>query len=498
VEKISWVFELFDKMSAPLRHIDESLEHLNKQLKASAVGLNASMEIFERFSSLTERVFQAGELALQATEFKEHTLIAFEAIGKTREQADAIYKQSADFAFQTGNNLEQMVDFARGLAVAGRSAGDIRLLQQAVSDIGVLRGADKMPALQDALLKLANSSKFTTRNLMALKEAGIDQDKIYQALGKTYGMTAAAAEKLMQKGGFAGAAGLQAVLNVVAGMEVGGLGAASKADAQTSDKLLKSTKTGISLLFDSLDTGPLDNALGKLKAIVDPKTTSGQALKGDINALFRFIGDRATGAIDYFQNTSWYQMVLDAMMAPFVAVPKMLLTLLQPVGENLYNWAKGTWYDLVGAWNDFENKIVKVWMPLGSQMVDALTLGLSVGIDALESKVKELGSTAVAALKDVLGIHSPSKVFEEMGRMSAEGFAQGLASRQGSYRMATPGFGQQLGGGGRGGGNAFHFTINASGSSASEARAIGDRARDLVLSGLSAAFEEVALETGVS
>ncbi|NNG20305.1 hypothetical protein HJ590_12120 [Naumannella sp. ID2617S] len=88
-------------------------------------------------------------------------------------------------------------------------------------------------------------------------------------------------------------------------------------------------------------------------------------------------------------------------------------------------------------------KIVSALSGLGSQLfsvgVDVIR-GLMGGIQSMASSVastaRNIVSGAVSAAKSALGIHSPSRVFAEIGRYSGLGLAQGLAAMTGRVEAA--------------------------------------------------------------
>jgi hypothetical protein len=83
-------------------------------------------------------------------------------------------------------------------------------------------------------------------------------------------------------------------------------------------------------------------------------------------------------------------------------------------------------------WNDLTNF---GWGNLGSMMVDGLVDGLKNGVSRVVGAVTDLGAAAKNALKDALGIHSPSRVFAELGAFTAQGFEQGV--ERGTPRAQT-------------------------------------------------------------
>lgn len=67
------------------------------------------------------------------------------------------------------------------------------------------------------------------------------------------------------------------------------------------------------------------------------------------------------------------------------------------------------------------------WAATGKALVDGLVNGIKSGIARVENAVGELGTAAKNKLKAVLDIHSPSKVFANLGEQTSAGYAAGVA-----------------------------------------------------------------------
>jgi hypothetical protein len=63
---------------------------------------------------------------------------------------------------------------------------------------------------------------------------------------------------------------------------------------------------------------------------------------------------------------------------------------------------------------------------LGSAIIQGMISGMAGGIGAVASKAREVASAALNAAKNFLGISSPSKEFEDLGKWSDVGLANGL------------------------------------------------------------------------
>lgn len=70
------------------------------------------------------------------------------------------------------------------------------------------------------------------------------------------------------------------------------------------------------------------------------------------------------------------------------------------------------------------------WIDIGSQIVSGLWKGITSGWNVLLTKVKNLVDQLPDIAKKALGIHSPSKVFSEIGMQTCAGLAQGLTDNK--------------------------------------------------------------------
>lgn len=104
----------------------------------------------------------------------------------------------------------------------------------------------------------------------------------------------------------------------------------------------------------------------------------------------------------------------------------------------------------------------------GSDLIDGLISGLKSGYGRVTSEVSGLASAVKDTFTSALGIASPSKVFAEYGRFTAEGFSQGVDSgAEGAQASVTAMAAPPSGAGGSGGGptiNLGGITVQVSGA----------------------------------
>ena len=137
----------------------------------------------------------------------------------------------------------------------------------------------------------------------------------------------------------------------------------------------------------------------------------------------------------------------------------------------------------------------------GSSLVDGLWNGIKAGWAAMLSGFTALVDLLPEAVKNALGIHSPSLVFAELGMHTAAGFQQGIEGGAGGVQsavqsMVDPSIAAGAGGaGGRSGaGNIFNVSVEVHGGK--DAEATGNAVAEAVTVQLQRLLEQAALEAG--
>lgn len=160
------------------------------------------------------------------------------------------------------------------------------------------------------------------------------------------------------------------------------------------------------------------------------------------------------------------------------------------VGAEALRWFQG----LLALPSQLGAGIVSAFSTLGTQIVDGLVGGLTSGVSRVTEAVSGLASSAVTSAREALGIASPSKVFEEIGGYTAEGYERGIrggtAGAQGAAEaMVAPPSSSGAGGPLAGRGGVFQVFIDGAGR---EAGAIVDE----IESRVGVAFDRLALSGG--
>jgi hypothetical protein len=67
------------------------------------------------------------------------------------------------------------------------------------------------------------------------------------------------------------------------------------------------------------------------------------------------------------------------------------------------------------------------WSQVGKAIVWGIANGMLLGLPTLLATSMRVATASLAQIKKTLGISSPSKAFEQLGRYSAQGYQEGLA-----------------------------------------------------------------------
>lgn len=133
-----------------------------------------------------------------------------------------------------------------------------------------------------------------------------------------------------------------------------------------------------------------------------------QALFTIIPTLLKSIGQ---GAINFFKAVNWKEVgrtVINLIKMGINALRTAIPAALKAIGTSAMNGFKSI-----------------NWASVGWAVINGIKSGISALASSLLSSIRSLGSMALGAIKGILGIHSPSKAFAEVGRDMALGIEVG-------------------------------------------------------------------------
>lgn len=371
-----------------------------------------------------------------------------------------------------------MAAWAIGLADSARSAG---LTTEAVEAMN-----PQLEALHDTIDGLTDETGLTESALDGIAKSLITAKVSAKDLPEAL-RAAALAERALGQGGASEfladmkaskksvaefSAETQAKLGGVVAKQMLSLGA-------QSDQL----KTNFGRIFGGLDIDPVLSGLSKLVALFDENTAAGQAMKTLFEKVFQPLIDQAdnaatvveafvlgfligltklyiaakptikaiseflgfndpsltdtlaavTKAGEYLVPAFAVAAGLFGAMAAAIGVAVVAVVGIQVAIYSLYAAVAYAAVAVVGGFIDawhavttYLDGIIPGLGDVGTQIMRGLANGISAAAGLPLQAITGAVSGAISGAKNLLGIHSPSKVFAEIGGYTAEGFAQGV------------------------------------------------------------------------
>lgn len=158
----------------------------------------------------------------------------------------------------------------------------------------------------------------------------------------------------------------------------------------------------------------------KIKTAVSGK---GQALIDGVKEL--------PGKIGEFFSSGWERLRTQALEGW-----EKIKTAASQKGGELLAWVK----DLPGKIKDGLGNLGKLLLDAGKDLIQGLINGIKSKAGNLVESAKGVVQSAIDGAKALLGIHSPSKVFAEIGVDTVQGFAQGILQEQPRAQMTAKQF----------------------------------------------------------
>jgi len=121
---------------------------------------------------------------------------------------------------------------------------------------------------------------------------------------------------------------------------------------------------------------------------------------------------------------------------------KQLVAALQKIGEwgrNLISWARSNLPEIISNIVSFFRELPGKLLEIGKDIVSGLWNGISSMAAWIRDKVSDFVGGIVSGVKDVLGIHSPSAVFADIGENLSLGLAKGIKGAKTAVDSALAG-----------------------------------------------------------
>ncbi|APD09752.1 tape measure protein [Thermus brockianus] len=232
------------------------------------------------------------KLVLDAVSFKENTLIAFQTLLGSREEAERMMREAVRFAAGTPFETRDVIDAYQRLLTDRFKPAEIPVVLKAVGDLAALKGFSEevIDRALRAIGQIRAKGRLQGEELDQLAEAGVSRGKVYEVIAKRIGRTTDEVRKLQEAGRISADLGVVAVLETIRDTISGGqLGKLMDLTSRSISGLWSTLRSRPTELLMDINVDPVRNVLANLVALTDPDTPSrtGQRLKA---MLERYIG----------------------------------------------------------------------------------------------------------------------------------------------------------------------------------------------------------------
>jgi hypothetical protein len=153
----------------------------------------------------------------------------------------------------------------------------------------------------------------------------------------------------------------------------------------------------------------------------------GKWLGENIMAVAKFFGDLPKNIVKFITQT------IPAVWKWFTELPKKIVDFIVAAAPVIWKWFQELPANMIKGIGDFVTQFLKV----GSDIVNGILKGIQAGWDGVVNWLKNAVDNSVKAVKDWLGIKSPSTVFAQIGMNMALGMKEGILATSGQVADAA-------------------------------------------------------------
>lgn len=532
-----------DAYKSSLAQVQPEAIGLQEELAGMTGGLSIAVEAAGAAAVAFGALVVAGmSLAIEASELKAQMTTLFDALGNGQTSGAETVAMLDQLGDRIGRTRKELAPMAQQMMALGIT--DLPALEKAVTanaSAMALMGDRGAAAFQKVLkqTQLAAEAGVKMKNpLKALSDLGLGQG---QDVAAAMGISLKDLQAQIKAGTVDAKAFGDAIQDALIKK---GAGPLARAGMSLTNVWAKFTEN-ISKMFEDIDVGPFLEEVRSLFDIFGQAQPSGQAMKSAIGGFFQQTFNVAKAVVPYVKHflldlviyglkayialrpiTRWFldlrsnATVMLVLSKVFQGLKVAVATVAVALGVVVAVFAAvvaasalvatGIW-SLIGSIVAVGASIAETLSGLvegainwGRDFIAGLVGGIKNGASAVIDAVSNLATSAKDAFKNVLGIHSPSRVMMQMGSFAGQGVADGLtaavpdvhgaASSLGSVAASGVASGAGSGGAGGSSGASVNVTVEAG---AIVIQGAGKGAEELTEEAVALLFERVALAQGL-
>ena len=527
-----------------LDELKEKAEQLGHQWTYAARGLKEFAEftglmfIYEMTEKIVDKVIELGEEIVKTAAQEERSQKSF-ALLFGKEEGERQLRYLDEVGAHTEFTRERLKKMSQDMARVGFSGSGLDRARAAALDIAAFssNAEEGLSGAVGALERVKRTGRVDNRTLGGL---GLGEKDFLAELSRRTGQGVETLKKQLDKGKVDTEDALEALYTIITRRTGKALGGAGGDMERTLAARITHLKELPERFFEGFAHAPgfekISDFLGRVTDAFDPESEFGHKVQENIDEIVDRIGG-ALGEIDIEHALTAVLDILhdlpDAVAAvtdtfkdmgtalgPVVDAVKVVSSLFEGDQKEAELEAYAKHPEVFQRQRELRNQLAFARASqkagLGFDVPEFMSRpghgagqGMARGMDKESSRVedagKRLGGAAEKGVRDRLDMHSPSVVFEDLGALTAEGFARGFARGEGAIDDAVArgiGIPAAKAGGTRGGTVTVNVpvTINVSGAGDAVALAteLAGKLHDLVVTEMQSAFEQLEIETGAA
>lgn len=278
-----------------LSHAWEEASEFGNEFTKSLIPQIAAAELAaEAIKKLGESIIEGAHFAVEAAEFKENAILAYEAVQGTAEEGEETFKAIDKLAMDVRMPAAKAHDMAKTLMVQGLE--NQQLLTSAISSVGNLQRVG-MEAGAQRVQKIIETSLATGHFELSKKQlrgTGLNLEDIYGDLAKRLHKSRDEIKEELKQGKVDAEVGIASITSAINSGKIGEI-ADKKFDLTDAVTVFGNEMRG---LFQDVDVGPLKQGLVDFVSIFDKGAASGatmhDAVTGAVNGIIRVVGEVIT------------------------------------------------------------------------------------------------------------------------------------------------------------------------------------------------------------
>ena len=437
---------------------------------------------------LVSLTLKGAEMALEFSEMREKSIVAFDALGKGAGAGKATLAMIEELAQKLPQTRGELKEWAKTLMAAGiTDMSKLKRGLEAVASAQALLGDEAAGKVTNLLAKISEAQQMGTKlkiNEKMFQGLGVSAEDVAAKLG----IPAAKLKAMMKTGEIDAKKFGDALEDALIEKGKGPLEVMSGSLSSMKAKFLEN----INAMFSGVDVKPFTSGLKSIGELFSSTSASGKQMKASITTIFNALFAAAAASLPFIK---W-------AIQGIITVAVTLVKIAKPIGS-AFAWAYhalggtktlttalkglavvvglvavvlavatapvwlivaafGVVVGIVGAVVAGISMLIGALINLAVEAASALASfagaaadaagnfisglvgGISSGAGAVVDAMKNLASSAVGAFKTAMGISSPSKVMMQMGHHSTAGLSQGVERGETAVQKAGAGLSDAL------------------------------------------------------